>query len=83
MHLARLQRLRGGLRRIGCAGAVLYDPINIATRPTPRTGRSMRYTIQTLAGMRRVTHFCVAVTHRCALKHARRRDRGTESYFVL
>jgi Xaa-Pro dipeptidase len=29
MHLARLARLRGELRRIGCAGAVFYDPINI------------------------------------------------------
>ena len=29
MHLARLERLRGELRRIGCAGPVLYDPITI------------------------------------------------------
>lgn len=29
MHLARLSRLRTELRRIGCAGALFYDPTNI------------------------------------------------------
>ncbi|QHG74953.1 M24 family metallopeptidase [Ensifer adhaerens] len=29
MHIARLERLRAELRKIGCAGGLFYDPINI------------------------------------------------------